>query len=50
MFMGDRYDRCVRPSNENLVTGASYAKFCWIERKYEPPFGCGKGGKYWEAK
>lgn len=50
MFMGDRYDRCVRPPNENLVTGAADAKFCEIERKYEPPLGCGKEGKYWEAK
>ena len=48
LFMGDRYDRCFRPSNENLVTGESYAKFCEIERKYEPPTACGKEGKYWE--
>ena len=44
----DKFDKCLTPAlNENLVTGKSYGRFCDTMRKFH---GCGKEGKYWEAK
>ena len=46
----DRFDKCLNPAlNENLVSGKTKGKFCDIQRTYGG-LGCGREGKYWEAK
>jgi len=49
-FGGDRFDTCHNPVlSRNLVTGKSNGgHFCDIMRKTYG--GCGKEGKYWEAR
>jgi len=45
----DKFDKCLSPAlNQNLVTGKSYGKFCNIQR--DATYGCGREGKYFEAK
>jgi len=46
----DRFDKCLSPAfNQNLVSGDTKGKYCDIQRTYGN-FGCGREGKYWEAK
>ena len=44
----DYWDVCVRPDQENLVSGGTKAHRCGYERMYD--MYCGPDGRFWEAK